>query len=66
MSNSVILWRTNVDRVKEKLVNIKVTISRLKTNELIKRDLIDQLDIALRQINKGVPHDREINKLRQT
>lgn len=50
-----IYWDKDVHKIKDKLVNVKVTLSRLQVpNILIKESLVHDLDTILRTlINKG-------------
>lgn len=46
-------WACDITKIRQKLTEIKVTLSRIKVNPLIKDELIRDIDTTIRLLNKG-------------
>ena len=59
----VTYWGADTAKMRNRLAEIRVMVSRCKLNPLLKKDLSDNVDIILRLLQKGKAHietpDRE-------
>ena len=58
----VTYWGADTTKMRNRLAEIKVMVSRCKVNPLIKDDIANNIDIILRLLQKGKAHNETDNR----